>query len=135
MRIRTLLTTSSILLAGCVSAPVENSVTTCGHADWYELGRLDGSQGTPTDRLNEHQKDCVKKINPDWETIYTNGRNAGLLEYCDLKNAFELGRTGASYHYVCPSTVEQEFLSSYRKGQEARELEAENKKLEEQTRN
>jgi hypothetical protein len=110
----------------------EPEKATCEQADWYELGRRDGSQGTPTDRLTAHQKECAKLSNPDWETIYTNGRNAGLVEYCDPKNAYELGRMGVAYYYVCPSTVEPPFLAAYRKGQQAREIEIANQKLDDQ---
>lgn len=130
----TLLFASALFFAfnsvSCASKNVD--VATCEQADWYELGRRDGSQGTPTDRLTQHQKDCAKSFNPDWETVYTNGRNAGLVEYCEPKNAYELGRMGVAYHYVCPSTVEPPFLLSYRKGQDARELEIQNQKLDEQ---
>jgi len=121
-------------LTGCVSAQKvpEPEKATCEQADWYELGRRDGSQGTPTDRLTAHQKECAKNSNPEWETIYTNGRNAGLVEYCDPKNAYELGRMGVAYYYVCPSTVEAPFLASYKMGQQAREIEIQNQKLDDQ---
>lgn len=119
-----------ISLVSCATRSAD--VATCEQADWYELGRRDGSQGTPTDRLNQHQKECAKSFNPDWETMYTNGRNSGLVEYCDPKNAYELGRLGAAYHYVCPTTVERPFLLGYRKGQDARDLEMQNQKLDEQ---
>ncbi|MGZ3724133.1 MAG: DUF2799 domain-containing protein, partial [Bdellovibrionales bacterium] len=121
-------------LTGCatVTKPAEPEKATCEQVDWYELGRRDGSQGTPTDRLTAHQKECAKNSNPEWETIYTNGRNAGLVEYCDPKNAYELGRMGVAYYYVCPSTVETPFLASYRQGQKAREIEIQNQKLDDQ---
>src|SRR6202042_1372132 len=102
---------------GCVEKQIVPDKTACEQTDWYELGRQDGSQGQPTDRLNKHQKACAK-VEPDWETVYTNGRNAGLVEYCEPKNGYELARMGIAYYYVCPSTVEAQFLSSYRKGQQ-----------------
>lgn len=125
-----LATVAWALLGGCASKPIEAEKATCEQADWYELGRSDGSQGSPTNRLTQHQKDCAKSLNPEWETVYTNGRNAGLVEYCDPKNAFELGRMGVAYYYVCPSTVEPLFLAGYRKGQQARELELQNQKID-----
>lgn len=124
-----------LVLGACTSGALKSSEpakASCEQADWYELGRRDGSQGTPTDRLTGHQKECAKLSNPDWETVYTNGRNAGLVEYCDPKNAYELGRMGVAYYYVCPSTVEPQFLVSYRKGQQAREIELQNQKLDDQ---
>jgi len=121
-------------LSACASKTIVpvGKISSCEQADWYELGRRDGSQGTPTDRLSAHQKECAKASSPDWETIYTNGRNAGLVEYCDPKNAYELGRMGVAYYYVCPSTVEPQFLTGYRNGQQARELEMQNQKIDDQ---
>lgn len=118
-------------LTSCTSAPSAD-IATCEQADWYELGRRDGSQGSPTDRLSQHQKACPKNFTSEWETMYTNGRNAGLVEYCDPKNAYELGRMGGAYYYVCPSTVEPQFLTGYRRGQQARDLEIRNQKLDDQ---
>ena len=39
---------------------------------------------------------------------------------------------GIAYLYVCPSTVEPEFLAAYRKGQRAHDLELETKNLDAQ---
>ena len=124
-----------ILLAGvvllelaCTTKSIERA--TCDQVDWYELGRRDGAQGLPTDHLVQLRKECGKTFRSDWETVFTNGRNAGLVEYCDAKNGYELGRMGGTYYYVCPSTVEPQFLTSYRKGQAARELEVLNKKID-----
>ena len=116
------------VFSGCASKP---TVAGCEQRDWFELGRRqDGAQGATEDQLSKHARSCGKEFRPDWETMYTNGRNAGLVEYCTPENAFELGKMGLAYMFVCPSTVEPQFLSGYRKGQRARELEIENKKLE-----
>jgi hypothetical protein len=117
-----------ITLSACASKSTDQA--TCEQADWYELGRRDGAQGTPSDRLGQHRNGCAKSFRSDWETMYTNGRNAGLVEYCDPKNGYDLGRMGMAYLYVCPSTVEPEFLSAYRRGQQAHDIEAESKRLE-----
>lgn len=119
----------SILMAfaGCTSAPERVS---CAQRDWYESGRHDGSQGATLDRLAKYKVECNSEFNSAWESLYTNGRNAGLVEYCTPENAFQLGRMNISYMYTCPSTVEEMFLSAYRKGQEARQLEVANKKID-----
>ncbi len=114
-------------LTACTSPSAQKA--NCGERDWFELGRHDGAQGSADDKLQKYTKDC-RKQGGDIETMYTNGRNAGLVEYCTPENAFELGRMGIAYMYVCPSTVEPKFLVSYRKGQRARELEIENKKID-----
>ena len=115
-------------LSGCSS--MKSYQASCDQADWYELGRRDGSQGSTSDRLTQHRQPCAKQFHSDWETMYTNGRNAGLVEYCEPKNGFELGRMGIGYMYVCPSTVEPQFLNSYRKGQRAHDLELESKRID-----
>lgn len=116
------------LSTACSSLKVEQA--SCEQADWYELGRRDGSQGSPSDRLNQQRKACGKSFRADWESMYINGRNAGLVEYCEPRNAYELGRMGVAYLYVCPSTVEPQFISAYRKGQTAHDLEIESKRLD-----
>lgn len=117
-----------LLISACTGAKVEHA--SCDQADWYELGRRDGSQGSTSERLNQHRQMCAKAFHANWETMYLNGRNAGLVEYCEPKNAYELGRMGIAYLYVCPSTVEQPFITSYRRGQRAHDLELENKRLD-----
>lgn len=127
-----LFVSGAVLVAGCVSTKPVAQKSACDQTDWYEIGRRDGSQGSPTNKLTQHQKECSDKFSGDMETMYTNGRNAGLVEYCDPQNGYELGRMGVAYYYVCPSTVEPQFLSGYRRGQEARDLEQQNQKLDEQ---
>lgn len=117
---------ASFSLVACVS---NSERVTCDQRDWYELGWRDGSQGATLDRLAFHQKDCRSAIKSKWETLYINGRNAGLVEFCAPENAFELGRMGLPYLFVCPPTVEANFLSAYRRGEVARRLELEGKEL------
>lgn len=125
---RLLIVFAFLTLGACASRPADRA--SCDQRDWFELGRHDGAQGATEDQLKSHSKDCRRQFRSDWETMYSNGRNAGLVEYCTAENAFELGKMGLAYMYVCPSTMEPRFVSGYRKGQRARELELENKKLE-----
>ncbi|MGE4131349.1 MAG: DUF2799 domain-containing protein [Bdellovibrionales bacterium] len=122
----TFLTICVIGLGACASKPEK---PTCEARDWYELGRRDGAQGSSTEQLHRYATDCRKAAAAEWETMYTNGRNAGLVEYCSPDNGYELGRMGHTYLYVCPSTVEPQFLSSYRRGQRVRDLEISSKKI------
>lgn len=115
------------LISACAGRPEKAS---CDARDWYETGRRDGSQGATLDRLSGYRRECGAQLAAFSETMYTNGRNAGLVEYCAPDNSFELGRMGIAYHYTCPSTMEPEFLTGYRRGQEARKLEMENQKLD-----
>lgn len=122
----------SVILFLCLGActTTKPDKLTCGERDWYEAGRRDGSQGATLDRLSQYKRECAGEFNGFWETMYTNGRNAGLVEFCAPDNAYELGRMGIAYMYVCPSTVEPDFLAGYRRGQDARKLEIENQKLD-----
>jgi len=116
---------AAYLVSGCTSTQEKVS---CAQRDWYETGRQDGAQGATLDRLAKHRVECGHEFNSSWESLYTNGRNAGLVEFCAPENAYQMGRMGIAYLYVCPSTVEEQFLTSYRKGQEFRQLEVSNRK-------
>lgn len=118
---------TALLIVGCSSTPEKIS---CAQRDWYEVGRHDGAQGATLDHLATYKNECGRDFNDSRESLYTNGRNAGLVEFCSEDNAYQLGRMGIAYRYVCPSTVEESFLTGYRKGQEARHLEVANKKLD-----
>lgn len=121
----------SLIVLGLVSACAgKQEKASCEQRDWYETGRRDGSQGATLDRLVNYKKECGSQFNSFSETIYTNGRNSGLVEYCSPENSYELGRMGIAYLYVCPSITESEFLAGYRRGQDARKLEIENQKLD-----
>jgi hypothetical protein len=121
----------TLVLLGVISACAgKQEKASCDQRDWYETGRRDGSQGATLDRLVGYKKECGNQFNSFSETIYTNGRNSGLVEYCAPENSYELGRVGIAYMYVCPSISEPEFLTGYRRGQAARKLEIENQKLD-----
>jgi hypothetical protein len=113
---------------GCSTEPSPDQLS-CQNSDWYEIGRRDGASGAPLDRLKGYRRDCGAQWTEQTENIYRNGRNAGLVEYCTDRNGFELGRMRLTYNDVCPSTVEDEFLQSYKKGEKARSLETENQRL------
>lgn len=125
-----LIATISMALAGCTTTPATKQTSSCEQKDWYEIGRHDGAQGTTLDAVNKYREQCPAEFSSNIETMYTNGRNAGLIEYCAPENAHELGRMGLSYKYVCPSTTEPEFLAGYRRGEAARKLEIENQKID-----
>jgi len=93
------------LLSGCSTLNEQE----CRSVDWYQLGLQDGQQGKPADLLNEHKESCKRYgILPD-RSQYLNGRNAGLVEYCQLGNAFRAGLNGDEYKGVCPLDVDAEF--------------------------
>ncbi len=101
----------------------------CANSDWWELGRQDGTQGEPVGKYDKRLSEC--RIGPDKsrENLYLNGRNAGLAEYCQPSNGYEIGRTGQFYFYVCPVDTEVDFVSRYRIGRKVYQLEIANKNL------
>ena len=120
------------LLLIALSACATERKLTCAQRDWFEIGRRDGSQGAPKERLATYKQECKGDFGAGWETVYLNGRNAGLVEYCASENAFELGRMGLGYLYVCPSMTEPDFLAAYRRGQATRVLQLKRKDLDAQ---
>ncbi|MBK7843267.1 MAG: DUF2799 domain-containing protein [Bdellovibrionales bacterium] len=101
----------------------------CANSDWWELGRQDGTQGEPVGKYDKRLSECQMEPDKSRENLYLNGRNAGLAEYCQPNNGFEIGRTGQFYFYVCPVDTEVDFVSHYRIGRRVYQLEIANKNL------
>ena len=110
-------------LTSCVSAP---ETITCPHRDWFEIGRQDGTLGRDFKHFFAYQRQCSDSKNKPDPILYTNGRNAGLIEYCSPQNALEAGRTGETYYDVCPEYLESEFLEFFNKGQKIFALQKDN---------
>lgn len=123
---RLLLSLVLLTAAACTSPATQYP---CENYDWYEIGRRDGASGAVLERLDRYRNSCPRAFDSQSESMYRNGRNAGLVEYCTGRNGFELGRMRVTYNSVCPSTAENEFLKSYSKGETARQLELENQRL------
>ena len=119
---------------GCSHIPVlpkaAPEVATCRNLDWYEIGRSDGAVGSKLEKTAEYVKRCEKTTHPFESEPYTNGRDAGLVEYCTATVGFETGRGGNTYDRVCPEHLEKSFLESYKVGQRVREIESENNDLQ-----
>ena len=113
-----------LLQVGCASSSSSNTSitkTNCGSMDWFEYGRRDGSKGAPKEQIDSYRKLCGNEFDSSSETLYVNGRNSGLVEYCSPQNGFEIGRMGAAYLYVCPSLMEPAFINEMRRGQRIRD--------------
>ncbi len=109
------------------TAPPRNP---CANIDWYEAGRSDGRLGYSLARLNEQRQRCDSTPNPVEVELYTNGRDAGLIEFCTSSGGFEAAKLGIIYERVCPEHLEKAFLTSYSIGLRVKELEGENAELE-----
>ncbi len=106
-----------VAFTGCATL----SKNECLEADWFEIGRRDGTMGKPRALFQQHRDACLKhSINPNRDAYYE-GREEGLKFYCTEDNGFKQGRLGRKYQYVCPPELEPDFLAGYVEGKEIRE--------------
>lgn len=100
-------------LGGCASMSSEE----CASSDWMAIGYEDGSRGYTSDRFSSHRKACAKHgITANFQA-YQDGREQGLVEFCQPGRGFSLGANGGQYYGVCQSDLEYDFLDAYRAGQ------------------
>lgn len=124
--IRRLLLLAPALLSGCASLSTDE----CRQGDWYGIGRHDGAAGYPASQFEHHRKACAEiGVLPQWSP-YAAGRDEGLTTYCTPFNGYAVGRRGEAYRYVCPKTLEDDFLSRHRVGLEIYRASQEVRRLE-----
>ncbi len=86
-------------LAACATL----SESECRSANWYDIGVKDGANGRADDFILQHAKACnehgVIPVAKPWRE----GRQEGLKRYCTPRNAYEVGKRGASLSPVCPA--------------------------------
>jgi len=100
-------------LGGCASMNADE----CANSDWTAVGYEDGSRGYSSDRFGNHRKACAKHgITADFQA-YQQGRNDGLVEFCQPGRGYNLGASGGHYNGVCAADLEGDFLDAYRVGQ------------------
>jgi hypothetical protein len=99
-------------LSGCATMSADECMT----SDWSAIGYEDGAHGYTMDRMSKHRKACAKHgVTPDL-TAYQNGRDRGLVEYCQPGRGFNVGANGGSYNGVCDVNLEEDFLDGYNTG-------------------
>ncbi|MEM7431354.1 MAG: DUF2799 domain-containing protein [Pseudomonadota bacterium] len=99
-------------LSGCASMSSEE----CATSDWRAVGYEDGSRGYASEQFGKHRKACAKHGYTADFAAYQQGRDAGLVEYCQPSRGFNVGASGSRYHGVCPVEMEGDFLDAYRAG-------------------
>jgi hypothetical protein len=110
------------LLAGCATGMGKDE---CLTADWRTIGYEDGVRGMTADRIGTHRVACAKhQVAPNL-AAYTEGRDRGLLEYCQPRNGYRVGLNGRQYLNVCAGTNEPAFLDGYRQGRQIHDARAE----------
>ena len=110
----------SILVALCASLGgcATMSADECRVANWSDVGLRDGLEGAALSRLDYRVKDCAEaKVAVDTPR-YLQGRDKGLLQYCQLEKAVPLGLNGGSYNNVCPAGIDGEFRRRFRLGRD-----------------
>lgn len=128
-----------LLLLGCETigqslGKVRNPTVSgdpCGHADWFEVGRVDGLSGVNQEH-SVYVGRCLSRGRVIDVELYQAGWQKGLLEYCTPERGFDAGRSGADYSGVCPSHMEAAFLQRFKIGAKIAALERKNAEIEAQ---
>lgn len=103
---------SALVLSGCASMSGDECMAT----DWSAVGFEDGARGYTTERFSKHRKACAKHgVTADF-SAYQNGREQGLVEYCQPGRGYDVGVNGGRYYGVCDVDYEADFLDAYNAG-------------------
>ena len=88
----------------------------CLTSDWGAIGYEDGARGYTMEQFSNRRQACAKHgVTPDFRA-YQEGRDEGLVSYCQPSRGYNLGVAGGTYHGVCDVALEEEFLDAYRVG-------------------
>ena len=111
-----------ILIATVLSGCAAMSEEECVYSDWTAVGYEDGADGRSSDRFGDYRRACADhNITPDFQA-WQQGREQGLIEYCQPLRGFQVGESGGYYDGVCNSRLEPEFLDAFRLGAELYQL-------------
>lgn len=84
--------------------------------DWSAVGYEDGARGYTTERFSKHRQACAKHgLTADFGS-YKQGREQGLVEYCQPGRGYDVGVNGGRYYGVCSVDREADFLDAYNAG-------------------
>lgn len=112
---------AAILLAGCATGMGRDE---CAAADWRMIGFEDGLRGVPADRIGAHRIACARhQVTPDL-AAWMEGRERGLVEYCQPRSGYRVGLSGGSYANVCPAATEAGFVNGFRWGRQIHDAHA-----------
>jgi hypothetical protein len=108
------LVVTAFVLAGCATLSKEE----CRMVDWRTVGYEDGVAGRTGDRIGQHRKACADHgVRPDLDA-YQAGRAEGLREYCQARNGYRVGLSGAGYGGPCPADLAPGFMAAYDAGRQ-----------------
>ena len=119
---RILINTGMVLAIAALSGCASMSSEECSNSDWVAIGYEDGSRGYTTDKFGSRRKACAKHgVTADFKA-YQEGREEGLVEFCQPGRGYSLGVSGGAYYGVCDVAMEEEFLDAYRVGSQLHSL-------------
>jgi hypothetical protein len=119
---KTLVNTGMVLAIAVLSGCASMSSEECANSDWVAIGYEDGSRGYTTDKFGSRRKACAKHgVTADFKA-YQEGREEGLVEFCQPSRGYNLGVSGGSYYGVCDVAMEGDFLDAYRVGSQLHSL-------------
>lgn len=103
----------SLFLASCQTLSKDE----CIAADWRVIGEQDGAAGhDPGQQFGRHVKACEKAgVVPD-QTLWNQGFQQGILQFCTPLRGLSHGQSGGAYNKVCPPELESAFLDGYQLG-------------------
>lgn len=110
---KSLVLLSVVLLVGACATMDRND---CVTGDWQTIGYNDGARGHGGEFLELHQKACAKHGVSVEGSLYTQGYNVGLAEFCLPEIGYRLGRNEENYNYICPAEFERDFVIAYALG-------------------
>jgi len=119
-----------LVLAGCGESAEDRArrdqrkTAACQATDWWALGFEDGVKGLGADQFGNYRRECAPYGVMANITLYREGRDEGLLEYCKPQNGYREGVDGRKYANVCPPGLEGAFLDAYEDGLGLRERRA-----------
>ena len=106
---------AAMLAGGCATGMGKDE---CSTADWRLIGYEDGLRGFPSERIGAHRVACARhQVTPDL-AAWMEGRERGLVEYCQPRNGYRVGLNGGSYANVCPAAAEAGFVDGLQWGRQ-----------------
>jgi len=100
-----------------VSSTSSGGVPNCRAANWYEVGFEDGTNGFPTERVQEYRR-CPAIAQQRTLDAYRAGWNDGIARYCTEENGFVVAANGAPNAGTCPRSLTKGFRRGRRLGDE-----------------
>lgn len=111
-----------LVLGGCGESEEDRQrrdqrqAAACQATDWWALGFEDGVKGLRADQFGKYRRECAPHGVTANITLYLEGRDEGLYEYCTPQNGYSLGVDGRKYPNICPPRLEGPFLDAHNDG-------------------